>query len=100
MLWRTYDRLKTSGFAGWNYENHIPVLVSKERILHCWSYYGYGEGSLIWKTAYFNMFPLVAPRALLEKSRQAVGATPHMEISLSRTTFNSLNGSSDREPEQ
>ena len=68
MLWRTYDRLKTSGFGGWNYENHIPVLVSKERILHCWSYFGYGNGDLIWKTAYFNMFPPSANQAWMSET--------------------------------
>ena len=68
MLWRTYDRLKTSGFGGWNYENHIPVLVSKERILHCWSYFGYGNGDLIWKTAYFNMFPPTSEQAWLSET--------------------------------
>ena len=68
MLWNTYDRLKESGMSGWNYENHVPVLVSKERILHCWSYFGYGTGELVWKTAYFNMFPPDAERGWLSET--------------------------------
>jgi hypothetical protein len=56
-LWRQYDRLKQLGLSGWNFECHTPVLVSKENIINTWAFFGYGDGRLIWKTAYFNMFP-------------------------------------------
>ena len=58
-LWEQYDRLKQIGMSGWNFECHTPVLVSKENIINTWAFFGYGDGRLIWKTAYFNMFPPV-----------------------------------------
>jgi len=56
-MWEQYDRLRAVGLGGWNFECHTPVLVEKQKLLHTWSYFGYGEGKLIWKSAYFNMFP-------------------------------------------
>jgi hypothetical protein len=45
------------GLSGWNFECHTPVLVSKSHIIQTWAFFGYGNGKLFWKTAYFNMFP-------------------------------------------
>ena len=73
-LWRQYDRLKGLGLAGWNFECHTPVLVSKAKIIETWAYFGYGDGSLIWKSAYFNMFPPANDRAhLSEQSAMKAG---------------------------
>ena len=67
ILWETYDKLQKFGLSGYSYENHIPVVVTKKQIASCMALFGYGEGNLSWKTAYFNMYPPSAGRAHLSE---------------------------------
>ena len=67
-LWTQYDRMQALGLGGWNFECHTPVLVTKAQILQTWAFFGYGDGTLVWKSAYFNMFPPKSPSASLSES--------------------------------
>ena len=74
-MWEQYDRLRHAKLGGWNFECHTPVLVEKQKILHTWAFFGYGAGRLIWKSAYFNMFPPAnATASLSESSGHKFGA--------------------------
>ena len=57
MLWKTVDRLLDAGHTGWNHETHTPKLVNKANLRNCMAHMGFGQGDLIWQTAYFNMYP-------------------------------------------
>lgn len=57
MIWDTVDKLMKSGLSGWNYETHTPKLVNRGRLMNTFATFGFGDGRLIWQTAYFNMFP-------------------------------------------
>ncbi len=57
VLWGQYDRNKSFGLGGWNFEAHTPCIVTKQCIVETWSLFGFGDGKLIWKTAYYNLFP-------------------------------------------
>ena len=57
MIWETVDKLMRAGFGGWNYETHTPKLINRYQLMDMFAAFGYGDGSLIWQTAYFNMFP-------------------------------------------
>ena len=57
MIWETVDTLMKHGLSGWNYETHTPKLVNRSQLMDMFAAFGYGEGNLIWQTAYFNMFP-------------------------------------------
>lgn len=57
MIWKTVDRLLDHNLTGWNYETHTPKLVNKLKLLNCFAFFGFGDGNLIWQTAYFNMYP-------------------------------------------
>lgn len=67
-VWNQYDRLRSLGLSGWNFECHTPVLVTKSQIIQTWAFFGYGDGALIWKSAYFNMFPPKSTTASLSES--------------------------------
>lgn len=67
-IWNQYDRMRALGLGGWNFECHTPVLVTKAQIIQTWAFFGYGDGALIWKTAYFNMFPPKSTSASLSES--------------------------------
>ena len=66
-IWEQFDRQKSFGQGGWNFECHTPVLVHKAQILQTWALFGYGDGKLVWKTAYFNMFPPTSTNASLSE---------------------------------
>lgn len=81
-IWQLYDRLKSVGFGGWNFECHTPVLVEKKKIINTWAFFGYGDGKLVWKTAYFNMYPPSIPTASLsEVSGHKLGVYGHLPYS-------------------
>ncbi len=57
MIWDTVDACLSLSLAGWNYETHTPKLVNKHNMREMFATFGYGNGRLIWQTAYGNMFP-------------------------------------------
>ena len=57
MIWETVDKLMRLGVAAWNYETHTPKLVNRGNLQEVFALLGYGDGRLIWQTAYFNIFP-------------------------------------------
>ena len=57
LLWKTADFLLEAGFPAWSYETGTPKVINRGQLKDCFAYFGYGNGELIWQTAYFNMFP-------------------------------------------
>ncbi len=73
LLWKTADKLTAFGYPIINYETHTPKLIDKKKLLSCFALFGYGDGSLIWQTAYFNMFPPGPTAHLSEKTDLKAG---------------------------
>jgi len=73
-LWATYQKIILEGWAGMSYETHTPKLIEKEKLVRTFAHFGYGDGKLIWHTAYFNMFPMPGQGHWSEISEMKVGA--------------------------
>ena len=71
-LWYTYDRIKAEGFYGWSYETHTPKIIEKRKLIETFTLFGYGDGRLIWHTAYFNMHPVQGEASFSEDTARKV----------------------------